>query len=93
MELHLQNEALCGVMPQRSPEDGLIDWSQDARVVDRLIRAQTHPYPGAFTLSWKRLYIWRSRIDLPFPRDSKFGQVHMAASNEFVVSCANGCIY
>lgn len=45
----------------RKPEDGLIDWGQDAIRIYNLIRAVTHPYPGAYTyLHGKKLYIWRA---------------------------------
>ncbi len=48
-------------MPQRSPEDGVIDWGGDAEFIDRFIRAQTRPYPGAFTtLHGRRLTIWQA---------------------------------
>jgi methionyl-tRNA formyltransferase len=33
----------------RSPEDGLIDWTRPASYVHNFIRAQTNPYPGAFS--------------------------------------------
>lgn len=51
------------VWPQRSPSDGLIDWSQPAASIYNFIRAQTMPYPGAFTF-WRgtRVIIWESRI-------------------------------
>lgn len=49
VELRLQDESARRIFPQRSPEDGWIDWNQDAKVIDRFIRAQTRPYPGAFT--------------------------------------------
>ena len=45
----------------RRPEDGLIDWSSDALAVYNLIRAVTHPYPGAFTFfEGKKLFIWKA---------------------------------
>ena len=45
----------------RGPEDGLIDWSHDALTIYNLIRAVTHPYPGAFTfMEGKKLFIWRA---------------------------------
>ena len=45
----------------RRPEDGLIDWSHDALTIYNLIRAVTHPYPGAFTfMEGKKLFIWRA---------------------------------
>ncbi|RFC33438.1 MAG: methionyl-tRNA formyltransferase [Candidatus Nitrotoga sp. SPKER] len=33
----------------RKPEDGIIDWSQDARSIHNLVRAVAPPYPGAIT--------------------------------------------
>jgi methionyl-tRNA formyltransferase len=45
----------------RRPEDGLIDWNTDAVTIYNLIRAVTHPYPGAFTyLEGKKFFIWRA---------------------------------
>jgi len=43
----------------RRPEDGIISWEKDNLSIYNLIRAVTHPYPGAFTyLDGKKLYIW-----------------------------------
>jgi methionyl-tRNA formyltransferase len=43
----------------RKPEDGRIDWTQNAEQIYNLVRAVTQPYPGAFTeLGGKRLVIW-----------------------------------
>ncbi|RDW61962.1 hypothetical protein BP6252_11395 [Coleophoma cylindrospora] len=33
----------------RNRDDGRIDWSQPAQQIHNLVRAVTHPYPGAFT--------------------------------------------
>ncbi|WP_347506095.1 methionyl-tRNA formyltransferase [Pseudomonas anguilliseptica] len=47
--LHLvQDESQRSVFPQRSPEDGLINFLQDATRLYDFVRAQTKPYPGAF---------------------------------------------
>jgi len=44
----------------RRPADGLVDWQQPAMVVYNLMRAVTHPYPGAFTFFQERkLFIWQ----------------------------------
>ena len=46
----------------RKPEDGRIDWNRPARAVFNLVRAVTHPYPGAFTTcQGRRLYVWEAR--------------------------------
>jgi methionyl-tRNA formyltransferase len=43
----------------RKPEDGEIDWEKGARDIYNLIRAVTHPYPGAFThYGTKKLFVW-----------------------------------
>ena len=47
----------------RLPEDGLIDWKNGTIQIDRLVRALTKPYPGAFTyFEGKKLIIWESEI-------------------------------
>lgn len=54
-----QDEAQASYFGGRRPEDGRIDWSWPAQRVFNLIRAVTHPYPGAFTdVADRRLYIW-----------------------------------
>ena len=45
----------------RKPEDGIIDWTKSAKSIYNLVRAVTHPYPGAYTfLDGRKLFIWRS---------------------------------
>lgn len=44
-----QGTPSIGPLPGRKPEDGRIDWSKPAVEIDRLVRATTRPYPGAFT--------------------------------------------
>lgn len=49
---------------RRKPEEGLIDWNKSAKELYDWIRAQTHPYPGAFTfLNSTKCYIWQSKLD------------------------------
>ncbi len=45
----------------RKPEDGLIDWTMSASRIYDLIRAVTHPYPGAYTFfGGRKLFIWNA---------------------------------
>lgn len=47
----------------RRPEDGRIDWKQEATSIHNFVRAQTHPYPGAFALlGEKKIHIWKTEI-------------------------------
>ncbi|MBB5190026.1 methionyl-tRNA formyltransferase [Silvimonas terrae] len=52
-----------GYFGGRKAEDGRIDWQQSATQVHNLVRAVTHPYPGAFTdTPHGRLILWRTRV-------------------------------
>jgi len=58
-----QNLAAGSYFGRRRPEDGRIDWRWPARRIFNLVRAVTHPYPGAFCyLDGRKLYIWCARI-------------------------------
>jgi methionyl-tRNA formyltransferase len=48
---------------RRRPEDGRIDWRWPARRIFNLVRAVTHPYPGAFCfVSGRKLLVWEAKI-------------------------------
>ena len=48
---------------RRTPEDGRIDWRWPARRIFNLVRAVTHPYPGAFCFAaGRKLFIWEAAI-------------------------------
>lgn len=48
----------------RTPEDGRIDWTRPAEEIHNLVRAVTHPWPGAFSSIGKRkLTLWETAVD------------------------------
>ena len=58
-----QDESQATYFPQRSPEDGRIDWSWSSEQIRNFIRAQTKPYPGAYTIvNDKKLIIWSADV-------------------------------
>lgn len=58
-----QNHAEATHFPQRKPEDGLIDWSKSPEEIRNFIRAQTRPYPGAFTyMNGKKVILWDAEV-------------------------------
>jgi methionyl-tRNA formyltransferase len=58
-----QDHSQATLFPKRTPEDGLIDWSWDKQRIKNFIRAQTKPYPGAFTIiNDKKVIIWDADI-------------------------------
>jgi len=59
-----QSKESIEVWPQRSPEDGEIDWNWDVEKIKNFIRAQTKPYPGAWTIiDGKKITIWSATIE------------------------------
>jgi len=54
-----QDKAHASYFGGRKPDDGKILWTQTSRDVYNLVRAVTHPYPGAYTsYKGKRIYVW-----------------------------------
>jgi methionyl-tRNA formyltransferase len=48
--------------PRRSPVDGIIDWETRAPYLYDWVRAQTRPYPGAFTfIGDEKVIVWEAR--------------------------------
>jgi methionyl-tRNA formyltransferase len=89
-EHHVQNENCRRIFPQRSPEDGLIDWNCEARSIWNFIRAQTKPYPGAFSLlRGKRLRIWSSRVHELANREKPLGCIYKRGQSYFVQCASN----
>ncbi|MAT38378.1 MAG: hypothetical protein CL946_02105 [Ectothiorhodospiraceae bacterium] len=59
-------------LPKRSPKHGAIDWRRSSREIFNFIRAQTRPYPGAFTsVSGIKCRIWAAR---PFALELRSNQ-------------------
>lgn len=61
--LRPQDESRASLLPKRVPAMGVIDWSRSAREIHDWIRAQTYPYPGAFTrLHGGNVSVWASYV-------------------------------
>ncbi len=56
-----QDPRRASAWPKRTPLDGIIDWETRAPYLYDWVRAQTRPYPGAFTwLDNDKVVIWRA---------------------------------
>lgn len=82
--------------PKRSPEDGLIDWeSQDVEELHNFIRAQTKPYPGAFTFyEGKKVWLWDAKIfdtSIDYP-DAPYGAIVEVFDRSLIVKCRGGLL-
>lgn len=76
----------------RRPEDGRIDWSWPARRIYDLVRAVTHPYPGAFTTAGgRRLRIWWA-TPIPGPAGAAPGTVLARKPDAILVATGDGVL-
>ena len=59
-----QEKSKIKVFPQRSPDDGEIDWTWNINRIKDFVRAQTKPYPGAWTIiNNKKVILWDISIE------------------------------
>lgn len=59
-----QDPSLIKIYPQRSPADGEINWDWDNKRIHDFIRAQTKPYPGAWTtINGKKVTLWSASVE------------------------------
>ncbi len=88
-----QDHSLATLAPKIRKEDGLVDWTADARSVDRRVRALA-PRPGVFTfLRGRRLEIHRGR-PLESPRAGlRPGEIAAADRSGISVGCGGGGLY
>jgi len=64
------------IYPQRCPDDGLINWKNTSMNIYNFIRAQTKPYPGAFTyFKGMKVIIWESKLVENIGHNAEPGEV------------------
>lgn len=81
--------------PKRTPADGQLHWGEPMGDIYNLVRAVTHPYPGAFTFhEGSRVDIWSVRpFSTDFAQDVAPGEIiSVFHTDEFVVSTPDGTI-
>lgn len=85
-----QDHSQATYVALRQPSDGRIDWSQPAPAIYNFIRAQTHPYPGAFCfLNEKTIRVWSAK-PFDYPYYGTHGQVVLVEKDHIVVTCGEG---
>jgi methionyl-tRNA formyltransferase len=84
-----QDPARASTWPKRTPGDGIIDWDTRAPYLYDWVRAQTRPYPGAFTfLGDEKVVVWRAR-PVDWAGNAAAGTVVDAGP---VVACGEGAL-
>ena len=89
-ELLPQDTRRASSWPKRAPADGIIDWETRAPYLHDWVRAQTRPYPGAFTyLGEDKLVVWRAR-PVELRKEAPAGTVVALEGKQAVVACGEG---
>ncbi len=85
--------------PKRSPADGAIDWRDDIYNIERLIRAVTKPFDGAFSfLEGKKIIIERAAIFYTDIENHQFKSTHFGKildvfpNGKFLIRCSSGVL-
>jgi methionyl-tRNA formyltransferase len=92
--MYKQDDQQRTIVPQRNPEDGLINWNWDCTFIDRWIRAQTKPYPGAFTFyKKKKIFVWNARIHSYDTRGSVGNIFFNKGCSDPIVNCGKGSLF
>lgn len=84
-----QNATYCAL---RIPEDGLINWNKTSDEIYNFIRAQSKPYPGAFSIyKNEKLKIWDAeKIEMKYMCTP--GQVISYSDEGVVVGCGENTV-
>jgi len=85
-----QDPSLATYFGRRRPEDGIIKWEKDAIQIYNLVRAVTHPYPGAFTFyKGRKIFVWKASV---LNEDSKEVPGTVLSTAPFEVATGRGKI-
>ncbi len=89
-----QDHRCASVFPRRSPEDGRVEWTWPAMRIANMIRAVTHPFPGAFVGDGAaRLFLWVGTV-LPgaAPRAAPGTLLEIRPAEGFAVATGDGAL-
>ena len=90
-----QNEDEATYLLKRTPEDGLIDWNDSVVDIQRLVRAVSRPFPGAFGMydGEHKIIIWRADIKENRKYIGMNGQIAEISDDHIDVVCRDGLLH
>ena len=78
---------------KRKPEDGFINFEHSVPKIDRLVRAVSKPYPGAyFYYRGERIIVWEVELQSLLKYRGTLGQILSVQNDTIIVQCLDGCI-
>lgn len=89
----VQNHEHATYLGKRNPSDGLINWTDSAENIERLVRAVSKPLPGAITfLDDAEIIIWRAKVRNDIPIVGVEGRVVKVLESTFIVQTGQGLL-
>ena len=86
-----QDHARATLVGRRRPEDGRVAWTWSARRIANMIRAVTHPFPGAFVGDAdRRVYLWEGSVEAGVAAAAAGRVVEVAADRGITVATGDG---
>jgi methionyl-tRNA formyltransferase len=90
---HAQDLSAGSYFGRRTPADGRIDWNWPARRIFNLVRAVTHPYPGAFCIAaGRKMFIWQASIGAEQGRVGEPGEILATGGPALEVAAGEGSV-
>lgn len=89
-----QDETNVTIRGKRTPSDGLIEFSQKVADVEKLIRAVSEPYPGAYCYyKDQKITFWEVEFDQEQKYSGTLGQIHTKNKNGILVQFSDGNLW
>jgi len=76
----------------RKPKDGEIDWEKSSGEIRNLVRAVTHPYPGAFSFAGTRKCFFWQVTETSARKAKKAAPGTIITDTPLVVACGKGAL-
>lgn len=93
MTAYKQDHSKATFFGKRTPEDGMINWEWSKERIRNWVRAQSHPYPGAFSFhnNAKIIIDWCEYSDMGFSGQDKNGTV-LVGGVKPIIKSTNGAL-
>ncbi len=90
-----QDDNLASWYGRRGPQDGWINWNDNAQFLDKLIKASTRPHPGAYTyFKDSKLTVWQSQVETEVNIKGVIGRVLLVDEVKgWLIQCGVGLLW
>lgn len=88
-----QNHSEASYFGRRSQADGVIDWHNSAGQIKRLVKAASHPHPGAFSFyNDAKVTVWDATEAQDFQATGVVGSILHIDDDSFIVQTGTGLL-